>query len=380
MDRRKFLQNAAAGAAGVAAPQGAMEAKPAPKKALMKIGTQHGHSEEILTLISAFGVNNICSGVISPRLDEKWSPEGLGKLRERVESHGIKLDCVPLPLSSSYIAKAETPGIMLAGPTRDRDIDNMCQMIRNCAKAGIPMVKYNMTILGVVRTQSTPGRGSASFSTFDYAQALANPSSVRGMSGASGEKAPDGLPLTEAGLFSAEKFWERITYFLKRVVPVAEEYKVKLACHPHDPGMPMDKGFRGVIRVLGHPDGLKRFVSINSSPYHGLNFCQGTVSEMLKDPNKELPEVVRYFGSRGKIFNVHFRNIKGGFLKFQETFPDDGDVDFLKMIRVYREVGYDGMLMPDHVPHIPGDSNGYQAFAYAFGYINALIQMVKQEA
>jgi mannonate dehydratase len=381
MDRRKFLQSTAAGAVVAAAPGGAVEAKPAPKKALMKLGTQQGHSEELLTILSAFGVNHICSGVISSHLDEKWSVEGLTKLRERVESHGIKLEAVPIPLASNYITHSETPSIMLAGPTRDQDIDNICQMIRNCSKAGIPTVKYNMTILGVVRNASTPGRGSAQFSTFDYAKAIANPSSMREMTPApGGGVAADGLPLTEAGVMSAEKMWERITYFLKRVVPVAEEYKVRLACHPHDPGMPMDKGYRGVIRVLGHPDGLKRFVEINPSKYHGLNFCQGTVSEMLKDPNKELPDVVRYFGTRNKIFNVHFRNIKGGFLKFQETFPDDGDVDFIKMVRIYRDIGYDGMLMPDHVPHIPGDNGGLQAFAYAFGYINALIQMVNQEA
>jgi mannonate dehydratase len=307
-------------------------------------------------------VKNICSSVISSKLDEKWSVEGLTKLRERVESHGIKLDMVPLPLSSSYITKSETPSIMLAGPTRDQDIDNICQMIRNCAKAGIPAVKYNMTILGVVRSEPTKGRGAATrYSTFDYDLAKQDP------------------PLTEAGKMTAEMMWERITYFLKRVVPVAEEYKVRIACHPHDPGMPLDKGYRGVIRVLGHVDGLKRFISINPSPYHGLNFCQGTVSEMLKDPDKELPDVVRYFGTRKKIFNVHFRNIKGRFLKFQETFPDDGDVNFIKMIRVYKEVGYDGMLMPDHVPKIEGDTGGRQAFAYAFGYINALIQLVNQE-
>ena len=77
---------------------------------------------------------------------------------------------------------------------------------------------------------------------------------------------------------------------------------------------------------------------------------------------------------------VHFRNLKGGYLHFQETFPDDGDVDMLRALRVYKEVGYDGMIMPDHVPHIEGDANGAQAFAYAFGYIQALIQMLKSEA
>jgi len=226
------------------------------------------------------------------------------------------------------------------------------------AKAGIPAVKYNLTILGVVRTESTPGRGGATYSTFVYDKAKQEP------------------PLTEAGRVTEELSWDRITYFLKRVVPVAEEYKVRLACHQHDPAMPRDKGFRGVNRVLGSVDGLKRFIEISPSKHHGLNFCQGTVAEMLKEPGKEIYDVIRYFGSRGKIFNVHFRNVKGGFLNFQETFPDDGDVDMLRAMRTYRDVGYDGMIMPDHVPSSPGDTGGRQAWAFCFGYIQAAIQMV----
>jgi mannonate dehydratase len=178
----------------------------------------------------------------------------------------------------------------------------------------------------------------------------------------------------------ADAYWERVTYFLERVMPVAEEYKVRMAFHPQDPAMPADKGFRGVHTVLGSVEGLKRFITIAPSPYHGLNFCQGTVSEMLKKPGEEIFDVIRYFGSRGKIFNVHFRNIRGGFLDFQETFIDDGDVDMLKAMRVYKEVGFDGMMMPDHVPAISGDARGFQAFAYTFGYIKALIAAVSAEA
>src|SRR5260370_38933227 len=100
---------------------------------------------------------------------------------------------------------------------------------------------------------------------------------------------------------------------------------------------------------------------------------------MLQDPNKEIDDVIRYLGKRKKLFNVPFRNIKGGFLNFQETFPDDGDVDMLRALRVYQEVGYDGMIMPDHVPAIEGDTGGAQAFAYAFGYIQALIQTWRNE-
>ena len=163
------------------------------------------------------------------------------------------------------------------------------------------------------------------------------------------------------------------------MLPVAEEHKVRLCCHPHDPGLPGGKPYRGVHRVLGSVEGLKRFAEISASKYHGLNFCQGTVAEMLEKPGKEIYDVIRHFGKQGKIFNVHFRNIKGGLGNFSETFPDAGDVDMLKALRVYREVGYDGMIMPDHVPQIDGDEASAQAFAFAFGYIQALLQVVNGE-
>jgi mannonate dehydratase len=333
-----------------------------PRQALIRVGTQHGSSDEILRLLAAFGVNHICGTLPSVRLDERWSVEGLLKLRERVESFGIKLEMAPLPLSASYITEAENPQIMLGqSPERDREIDDICHMIRNAARAGIPILKYNLSILGVVRTEPTVGRGGATYRTFVYNRAKREP------------------PLTEAGPVNADQYWERISYFLKRVIPVAEEHKVKMACHPHDPGMPRDKGYRGVHAVLGSVEGLKRFIDIMPSEYHGLNFCQGTVSEMLQKPGDEIFDVIRYFGSRRKIFNVHFRNIRGGFLDFQETFIDDGDVDMLKAMRVYKEVGYDGMMMPDHVPEISGDVQGYQAFAYTFGYIKAVIAAVDSE-
>lgn len=361
MDRRGFLKGGLATAAGLSA--GAAGAAPSPRQARMKAGHQ-GHSADAdLRVLAALGVNHICSALPSRKLDDSWSADGLSRLRERVERFGITLAMVPLPLSSSYIGRAENPHIMTGkSPERDREIDDVCRMIRNAAKAGIPAVKYNLTVLGVVRTGTSPGRGGARYSTFVYDKAK-----------------PDGPP-AETGPVSADDMWERIAYFLKRVVPVAEEHKVRLCCHPHDPGMPRATGYRGVHRVLGNVDGLKRFVETVPSPYHGLNFCQGTVAEMLREPGKEVYDVIRYFGSRGKIFNVHFRNIRGGFLNFQETFIDDGDVDMIRAMRTYREVGYDGTIMPDHVPRIDGDPGGAQAFAFAFGYIQALIQLVNREA
>ncbi|MGB9605192.1 MAG: mannonate dehydratase, partial [Bryobacteraceae bacterium] len=126
----------------------------------MKAGTQHGDSDDILRTLPALGVNHICGTLPSRKLDEAWSVEGLSRLRERVESFGIRLEMLPLPLSSVYITRAEYPHIMLGkSPERDREIDQICQMIRNAARAGIPALKYNLTILGVVRTSPVRGRG-----------------------------------------------------------------------------------------------------------------------------------------------------------------------------------------------------------------------------
>jgi mannonate dehydratase len=357
MYRRSFLQS---GVAALPVAQLA-HAETAPKpKSRIKLGTQNSSTNESLRVFAALGLDSVCSTLPSPKLDQSWSVEGLTKLRERVESFGLALDLVPLPLSSLPVTKAEYPSIMLGrSPERDRAIDDICQMIRNAAHAGIPSLKYNMSVLGVVRTARTPGRGGASLSTFSYA------------------KADQRDPWPLSGPVPADVYWERISYFLDRVIPVANEHKVKMACHPNDPAMPADQGYRGVHPVLGNVAGLKRFLSIQESAYHGLNFCQGTVSESMQNPKVEILEAIRYFGSRKKILNVHFRNIRGGFLNFQETLPDDGDVDMLACLKVYKEVGFDGMLMPDHVPIIEGDEGQRQAFAFCFGYIRALLEAVE---
>jgi mannonate dehydratase len=375
MNRREFVRLAGAGVSAGAlaeavvsaqvarAPAAPAPAAPRPSaKARMKVGTQQGDAEATLRAVAAFGVNNICGSLPSPRMDEAWSVDALSRRRDRVTKHGVSLDMLPLPMSSSEISSAEMPAIYLGrNPDRDRNIDDICEMIRNCSRAGINQLKYNFTLLGVVRTGTAPGRGPARYSEFVYAGAKPDP------------------PLTIAGKVDADTYWERITYFLERVVPVAEEYKVKMGCHPQDPGVPKGSGWRGVDAVLGSPDGLKKFVAIKDSPYHGLNFCQGTVSEQLEKPGEQIFDVIRYFGTRGKIFNVHFRNIQGGFLDFRESFIDNGSVDMLKAMRVYKEVGYDGMMMPDHVPHIEG-IDAMTGFVFAFGYIKALIAAVSAEA
>jgi mannonate dehydratase len=369
MNRRQLLSTTVAAAASQLLPSGPNAAKAAaPKKALMKLGCQSAPTnDQHLDFFARHGVMNISGYVEDSKKQGTYSVEDLSLVKERCEKHGIKLEMVAPPfLASSHIDTTERGAIMLGqSPERDRDIESIQTLIKNCATVGIPSIKYNMSLLGVLRTGRTPGRGGSTYSTWNLEEA---------------KSSPKFKPLTKAGKVTADIYWERITYFLERVIPVANEYKVRMACHPHDPGVPVPDGFQGVDAVLGTPDGLKKFIAIKESPYHGLNFCQGTVSEMLNDPGKEIYDVIRYFGSRQKIFNVHFRNIRGHRNDFKETYPDEGDVDFVKAVMVYREVGYPHMLMPDHVPVHPDDKNGLQAFSFAYGYIRALIQAVDHMA
>ena len=327
----------------------------------MYLGTQFAaRTDSDYETFKQLGVNNINGFPETPH--QNWTVENLIQYREKVESYDLKLDMVQLPLSSkdidSRVKSGEFYNILTGiSPERDYEIERICKIIEMCSKAGIPAVKYNLNIIGIPRTESESGRGGAKLSTFRW------------------DKADHNAKDTYAGKVSEDVFWERIDYFLEKVVPVAEENKVRLACHPHDPYTP--PGYKGVTRVLGTVEGLKKFISVQENDYHGLNFCQGTVTEMMDNPGEEIFDVIRYFGNKNKIFNVHFRNIKGGKLSFTEVFPDEGSINMHEAIKVYKEVGYKYMLMPDHVPEINAKDPKMTAFSYCYGYINALLQSIE---
>ena len=326
----------------------------------MVVGCQRGPTDSrLLQHFKRHGVDHVCGYPAREDDPASWTRDSLARLHDLCEAHGVTLAMTQFPaLSSSSIDASPRKGIMLGRePERQREIDEACAIIRACAEAGIPAVKYNLNLLGVLRTADTPGRGGSRYSTWRLAEAREEP------------------PLTAAGRVDADTAWERIGYFLERVVPVAEEHKVRLACHPHDPGVPA-AGFRGVARVLGTVEGMKRLVEIRKSPYHGLNLCLGSTAEMLQDPRREIHDVIRYFGAQGVIFNIHFRNIRGRRDSFQEVYPDEGDMDMLAVMRTLKDVGYAHMVMPDHMPRHDDDPRQDQAFAFGYGYIKALIQAV----
>ncbi|AVA25976.1 mannonate dehydratase [Rhizobium sp. NXC24] len=324
----------------------------------MYVGTQfQARDDDDYRVMAQLGVRHVNADPDGNPHD--WTLDILKAHRDHIESFGLILDMIQLPMSSNVIERQYSPDILTAGPNRDRQIDSICRLIENAAAVGIPSVKYNLNIIGIPRTEMETGRGGSRNEAFRW------------------ERADHDAPPSIAGILSEEENWERIDYFLSRVVPVAEACKVRLACHPHDPYTP--PGYRGVTRVLGSVEGLKKFVQMHESPYHGLNFCQGTVGEMLDNPAEEIFDVIRWFGERGKLFNVHFRNIRGRKLSFMETFPEEGDMDMWRSLKTYAEVGYQYMIMPDHVPRLSGRDPENTAFAFTYGYIAAMLQVLESD-
>ena len=322
------------------------------KKAEMHVGVQGvGTSPKELAFLVRHGVTHMDASV------ENTETETLIRHKEEAAEAGVSLEMIHIGLPRSITLAQD--------PRRDKDLDAVCEMIENAAAAGLRGLNYNFCILNHQRTESTLGRGGSRYSTFDFSKY-------------------DNDARSEAGEVTREEAFDRIAYFLERVIPVAEENKIQMACHPNDPPAPI---LRGVER-WNHPifDGLKRFSEIAESPYHGFNFCCGTVSEGLEDPGTEFYEILQYFGERKKVFNIHFRNIRGGLHNFQEVWPDEGHLDMHKVAQVLRDVEYPYMLMPDHAPSHPDDKAPQgvsgrvrQAWAFQFGYIIALIQAVNSE-
>jgi len=271
-----------------------------------------------------------------------WEFLPLVHLRKRVEDAGLRHSVIE--------ANPPMDRIITGRPGRDEQVENLCKTVRNMGAAGIPILALHFMALGVWRTSwEIPERGGATVSGFDY-ELVKN------------------APPTPLGTITDEQMWDNLTYLLKAVVPVAEEAGVKLAFHSDDPPI---SPIAGVARILRSVEAFKRMVETVPSDYLGLEFCQGCFSEMGAD----IVETIRYFGSRRKIFFVHFRDVRGAVPRFHETFHDNGKTDMLAAMRAYKEVGFDGPLRPDHYPRVEGDTPWmHRSRAYAMGYVRGLMQ------
>lgn len=308
------------------------------------------------TIARQLGVTHAVTGVPdSPDGPPPWDYMHLLRLKQRFQDAGFEL----------AVIESAPPSIMepikLGLPNRDERIDRFCELIENMGKVGIPVMCHNfMAGFGWLRTSmSTPARGGALVSSYDHALMR-------------------DAPLTEWGTITEEQLWDNMTAFLKKVVPVAEAAKVKLAVHPDDPPI---SPIRGISRILTNPDAFQRVIDIAPSPYNGITFCQGNFSAMGAD----VPAQIRRFGAQKQIHFVHFRDVSGTPDRFSETFHELGQTDMFETMRAYNEVGFDGPLRLDHAPTMAGESNdrpGYETMGrlYAIGYIKGLMEGVDKTA
>lgn len=246
---------------------------------------------------------------------------------------------------------------------RDEDIDKFRQSIRAAGKAGLPVIEYNWYAHRAMEGYyEATGRAGAGHTAFDYARMKDLP------------------PLPEEGARTADEMWKNITYFLKAVVPVAEESGVRLALHPNDPPVPLSRGSEQIMSTLA---GWKRLVGIVDSPANGITFDCGVTRELGEDP----VEVCRYFASRKRINHCHFRNVRveKPYEKYTEVFIDEGQVDMWGVMKELIRQKYNGTIYPEHpraldydrergpIRGYPG-GGGYAGEVYSVGYTRAMLQ------
>lgn len=280
-----------------------------------------------------------------------WTTAGLIQLRQRCTDAGFRLLGLENPVPPWYYDR-----IMLGLPGRDRQIEHFITTIRQMGEAGLRILGYHWMANppGVARASSrttlgTAGRGGARAESFDIALARA-------------------LPQFRDRVFTTEEMWANYTYFIRAVVPVAEQAGVRLSLHPDDPPIPE---IGGIPRLFHDPAGFQRAMEIAASPASGLNFCLGNWTAMGTD----ILAAIRHFGGQGLIVHGHVQGVKGVVPNFRECFLDEADCDFPAVFRALAAVGFDGIMIPAHFPRTIHDTpRQHQGHAFGFGYVKALIQ------
>ena len=358
--RRKFAKLALVGALGGTAllspsRQGVTKLHDIPPG--MKISVQVGSdpNDEDLQFVRQLGAEYVNIWVHA----DGATYENFMRLRAKVEAAGLKV----WNIGNLNVHNMEEVTLNLPG--RDQKIEDYKTYLRNLGRAGIYYTTYAHMGNGIWSTQRENTRGGAPARAFDLAKADAGYWDKKIFKG----------PLTHGRVYSQKEIWDNYTYFIKAVTPVAEEVGVRIGIHPDDPPVPE---LAGVPRcIFGNFEGYKRALEIADSPNIGMCLCCGTWLEGGKLMGKDVLETIRYFGSRGKIFKIHFRNVNAPLPHFVETFVDDGYMDMYKVMRALREVNYNGVLIPDHIPEMIG--GGRAGTAYSIAYMKALLKRANEE-
>lgn len=335
------------------------------------VGQFNQITEERLRFAKQIGATGIQMN--APKLpgDARWEESDVAKLVDQVKESGLKFEAIEnVPVH--FYQKA-----MLGLPGRDEQIENYQHTIRAVGRAGIPVLGYHFMPNSVWRTErSSIGRGGARCSKFDMSvvDAVENVEDLRQYLPQSlGKREVMPLIPRDQEPIQEEQMWEHYQYFIDAVLPVAEEEGVTLALHPDDPPVPM---LGGVARLFYKPENFFRaFELAKNSPAFGLDLCFGCCSQMVGGA-ENVRRMVEYFGPRGRITYVHFRDVKGTVPNFQECFIGEGNYDPAEAILWLIDSGFDGFLLDDHVPVMDDDTPwAHRGRSHAIGYMQGLLRM-----
>jgi mannonate dehydratase len=299
------------------------------------------------------------------RVGQPWTLDEIAGIKRMVEGEGLTLHGI------ENLDPGHWYDVLLDGPRRDEQLEGVLDSIRLLGELGIPCLGYNFSIAGVWGHLRGPyARGEAESLFVDLERIGKQPEVPLGQvwNMTFDESAPDGT----IGKVTAEEVWSRYEYFLTSAVPAAEAAGVRLCAHPDDPPI---RELRNTARVLTSPDAMQRLLDFIPSPCNALDFCQGTVSEM---PDHDIYETIARFVSQGRVGYVHFRNVVGRIPRYHEVFLDEGYVDMLRALRTYAAHGFDGVLLPDHTPHMTCDASWHAGMAFAFGYMSAALRAMTE--
>jgi mannonate dehydratase len=304
---------------------------------------------------------------ISEADDPLWTYEGLRDLKAVVNAEGLELEAL------ENFAPAHWYDVLLDGPHRAEQMEHLTRILRDVGRAGVRTIGYNFSLAGVWgRAEGPFARGGArSVGFLDPPQPPIPAGMVWNMVYDPDRFDPDN-PQNTLRPVGPQEIWRRFTAFLAEMIPVAEEAGVKLALHPDDPPLPE---LRGTARLVYHPDLFQRVLDLAPSPMNAIDFCVGTVSEMV---GADVYAAVDRYSRTGRIAYVHLRNVRGKVPCYHETFVDDGDTDMLRVLRILHGNGFDGVIVPDHTPLLACDAPWHAGMAYALGWMRAALTAVER--
>ena len=287
-----------------------------------------------------------------------WQVDELLRLKKEINDTGLELEAI------ENFDPTDWYDILLDGPQKKNQIEGIKQLIRNVGQAGIPVIGYNFSLAGVCsRTTGPFARGGAISVGMDRVDTRPIPNGMVWNMTYDTHPA-DGVIKN----VTREALWERLEYFLKEIIPVAEEAGVTMAVHPDDPPMPV---LRNTPRLIYQPKMYGKLLSLYNSKHNSLEFCLGSIAEMTEGNVYEATE--QYADN---IAYIHFRNIKGKVPNYKEVFLDEGDIDMIQILKILKTKNFNGVLIPDHTPQMNCEGSWHAGMAYALGYMNAALKLI----